>query len=251
MYRDTVDPNQDGKLRRFWPLGWIAYKHSEDTWERTGHVLIMDMDTDHNRDRDPWLILASKWPDSNADGDTDEMTIRAKQSARHDDSEIRGIFPGDSRRTPIAKIVRIGPVPLGQKVPLLKQFSSSFQFGLYREGGDRDLISSRKFSDFHPDLAHVMGWYWDDIAKEEVCYAENGKEFMRRNPATGKYRNLDLDAVPMAGQVASWGEVLEVSEAVSLRSQMQDPDARTFVSRERYKSTSASFSSVGYSTAGF
>ena len=158
---------------------------------------------------------------------------------------------GDTRRTPIAKLVRIGPVPLGQKLPLLKQFNSDFEFGLYREGGDRDLISSRKFLDFHPDLAHIMGWYWDDVAKEEVCYAENGKEFMRRNPTTGKYRNLDLDAVPMAGQIASWGEISEISEAVTLQSRMQNPDARIFVPRERHKSTSINFSSIGYSTAGF
>lgn len=53
-------------LSRFWPLGYLSYRHSEGHFERTGHVLVMDMERD--RDHHPWVVLASEWADINGDG---------------------------------------------------------------------------------------------------------------------------------------------------------------------------------------
>ena len=59
-------------LSRFWPLGYLAYKRSDGEFERTGHVLVMDMEP--NRDHHPWIVLASRWADINGDG-TDGMYL--------------------------------------------------------------------------------------------------------------------------------------------------------------------------------
>ena len=41
-----------------------------------------------------------------------------------------------------------------------------------RKQGWRDCVSSRQYKEYHPTLGHVMAWYWDKDAGEEVCYAE-------------------------------------------------------------------------------
>ena len=57
-YQMLIDPQEDSRLRRFCPLGWIAEKR--ESWHWTGHALVMDMD--RGRDRHPWVVLASEWP---------------------------------------------------------------------------------------------------------------------------------------------------------------------------------------------
>lgn len=60
-----LSSEEKGPLRRLMPLGWVTKINSPDgkEWARTGHVLGIDMDDEHGRDRHPWFVLASEWPD--------------------------------------------------------------------------------------------------------------------------------------------------------------------------------------------
>lgn len=53
-----------------------------------------------------------------------------------------------------------------------------------------------------------MPWFWDEEEKEEICYSEDGVEFMRYKPSTGMYRPPYLERVPIVGQIAMLGEVI-------------------------------------------
>lgn len=77
---------------------------------------------------------------------------------------------------------------------------------------------------FVPDLAHLMGWHWDESSKEEVCYFANGKEIIRYMPSTGKYTYFRLCQIPVDGRHAffavmassvSWASVASTSAVQS------------------------------------
>ena len=166
---------------------------------------------DRGADRHPWLVLASQWPDTNDEGPLGNFKISAEPSPRRDDPNVHGIFPGDHSRTPIARLLYLNPTDQEQakekSLPFLKQLGPNFDFGLRRDGADRVLRTTTKFRTFHPDLAHVTRWYWDQVQGQEVSYAENGNEFARYNPKNGEYQFPNLSNVPVDGQISSWGEV--------------------------------------------
>ena len=69
-------------LSRFWPLGYLLYRRSTHHFERTGHVLVMDMEP--GRERHPWIVLASQWADINGLGSDGMYTLaRAFLLARY------------------------------------------------------------------------------------------------------------------------------------------------------------------------
>ena len=88
-------------------------------------------------------------------------------------------------------------------MPFIKQICQYFEFTLERKGGDRRV----RLSKWGPGLAHVMGWYWDEKTREEVCFAKNGKEYMRYNRATGGYRYPSLNENPIDGKQSLSGEL--------------------------------------------
>jgi len=245
MYQMVIDPQQeeDQRLRRFCPLGWIAQKRGEYSVDLTGHALVMDMD--RGRDHHPWIVLASQWPN---DDHPEEFTYKAEKRTRRDDDPIHGIFPGDHTRTLVAKLIHVDEKSLTNEqraTPFLKQFGPNFSFNLWRKGGDRKVTDSRQFRDYHPDLAHIMGWFWDDKEEEEVCYAENGTEFMRYKPSTCEYKYPYLDQVPVVGQNAMFGEVLQERyphpEPASLSERMRSLDTQDEVPRCLQQSTTAGY----------
>lgn len=184
-YDILVRPTDDKKLRRFTSLGWVMQKFGDGTWEMMGHVLVMDMD--RGRDRHPWIVLAHEWTNNDGEGPRGDFKHHAPRTVKRNNPNSRGVFPGDNNRTTIAKIVQKDPVE-GDKRPILKRFDSNFQFLLARGDGDRENVRT----EFGPDLAHVMAWYRDERAKEEICYGRDGQEYMRYNTnARGyTYRNL-------------------------------------------------------------
>ncbi|CAF9940954.1 MAG: hypothetical protein HETSPECPRED_002694 [Heterodermia speciosa] len=204
----------DSRLHRCWPLGYIAYLGEEGIHHRTGHILVMDMGL--GRDHHPWIVLTSKWPGPDDDGDDGYGNLLAPAKARMDDESVRGIFRGDTRRTPVAKLVNLRGVT--SEKPFMFQFGPDFSFGLSRKGGDKNCVRTEKFLEYHPDLARVMTWYWDAKTKEEVCFDEDGKECKRYNPATGGYRDCKLDKIHPNQAIGMYGEFLdeaELNEAVS------------------------------------
>lgn len=206
MYQDVIDPQKDKPLRRFCPLGWIAQKRGEHSWDLTGHALVMDMD--RGRDRHPWIVLASQWP---SDDHPENLRYEAEGRPRRDDDPVYGIFDRDHTRTVVAKLIHIDEESYTDQkaTPFIKQFGPKLSFNLWRKGGERKVKDSTQFRDYHPDLARIMGWFWDDEQEEEVCYAENGTELMRYQPTTGKYRYPQLDQVSVAGRNAMFGEVIQ------------------------------------------
>ncbi|MCJ1393450.1 hypothetical protein MMC18_006325 [Xylographa bjoerkii] len=83
-------------LFRFKALGWIKMRNGAN-WVATGYVLVLDLQ-DHNA---PWMVLASEY--YNDDGIGDEWPTIPRLISCHD----RGtpdIWPGDTSRTPVAKL---------------------------------------------------------------------------------------------------------------------------------------------------
>ena len=187
-FRLVQSPRSGEVLRRFWPLGYLAYQRANDVWDYTGHVMVMDMEPD--RERHPWIILAPEWPDTNGEGIDGDFVFRAPRRVRLDASDVHGILPTDHRRTPIGQLIPHPDQKSITDLPFLKQFKPGFKFNVKRLVGEENYKKSRMYADHHPDLVHIMTWYWDDEEKEEVCYSEDGKEYMRYNPSL-KDPNLD------------------------------------------------------------
>lgn len=203
----------------------------------------MDMD----RGRDPWIVLALQWPDVNGD-QPEKSTYKAEKRARRDDDPNPGILPGDHTRTVVAKLIHVHEKNLTDEqkaMPFLKQFGPKLSFNLWRKGGDRKVTDSRQFREYHPDLAHIMGWFWDEEEKEEVCYAENGTEYIRCKPSTCGYRYPYLDQVSVVGQNAMFGEVVRQrllhSRPVPLPERTSSLDTQDEVPRHVQESTTAGY----------
>ena len=201
---NTVMSHNDGFLRRVWSLGFLAERLGDDHWERTGHAVVMDMGRD--RAKHPWIILASHWPNSNG-GDDGDFIVRAKSQPRRDEPGVHGIFRGDTKRTPIAKLMPLEDK--GDKRHLFKQFGPDFNLYLYRRGGlFHTVYNTKRYREYHPDLVRVMGWYWDATAKVEMCYAENGKELLCYDRVSGNYKPGDMAAATsVGGSIALFGQV--------------------------------------------
>jgi len=54
-----------------------------------------------------------------------------------------------------------------------------------------------------------MDWLWDPKTQEEVCFTADGREYMRYNRRTKKYRYPDPDW-------QSWSQQIGFSEAIPL-----------------------------------
>ena len=167
----------------------------------------MVMDMGRNRKNHPWIILASEWPDVNGDGDTGTGWFEAPRRVRLDAPDVQGIFPGDTRRTPIAKIIPVRAAK-PSTVPFLKQLGPHLSFDLYRREGERTFVKNKDYRTYHPDLVRIMSWFWDEKARQEVCYAKNGKECMRYDPSTGDYPSVNLRDISEDGSIGLFGQMI-------------------------------------------
>ncbi|KAI4281670.1 MAG: hypothetical protein L6R38_003513 [Xanthoria sp. 2 TBL-2021] len=98
----------DDKLRRFAALGWVIMQDLGGVWQKTGHVMVIDMDDRNVRHRQPWLVLASEWPADGQDLPDGGFSFYAPETVRRDDRNQAGVFPGDNNRTTICRIVPQG-----------------------------------------------------------------------------------------------------------------------------------------------
>ena len=111
-----------------------------------------------------------------------DFTIRADELVSHGQSTAPGVFPGDRDRTTVAPIIPLDGSK-GNDTPTLKQFREDSGFTLSRphsqpcEGDPEN----------GPALAHVMNWFWDPVAKQEVCYRADGPECMHHDGKTEEY----------------------------------------------------------------
>lgn len=199
-YQRSLKPVYDQQLRRFVSLGWVFRKFDDGMWEMTGHVLVMDMD--RGRDRHPWIVLAHEWPNNDNEGPHGDFKVHAPRRVRRNARDTPGVFPGDDNRTSIAKIIPMNSVE-GDDRPILKRFDPDLEFRLLRESGDRESIRT----EWGPDLAHVMDWYWNEKAKEEVCYSRDGSVYMRYDPERGEYRYPHLNDWSTDSELGLYGEL--------------------------------------------
>lgn len=70
-------------------------------WEKTGHVLVIEMDDRAVRHRQPWLVLASEWPTDGDETPESGSTLYARDEVVRGDSSVPWVFPGNHNRTPI------------------------------------------------------------------------------------------------------------------------------------------------------
>ena len=63
----TIGDDEDETLRRFASLGYVIQESEsiKEAWEKSGHVLVIDMVPKTIRNRHPWFILAHEWPTDN------------------------------------------------------------------------------------------------------------------------------------------------------------------------------------------
>ncbi|KAL8645612.1 MAG: hypothetical protein Q9226_007221 [Calogaya cf. arnoldii] len=179
--RTRFKAEHDDKLRRFAAFGWVLMQDSGGIWQRTGHVMVVDMD-DRN------------------DAPDDGFTFYAPEIVRRDDPTQAGVFPGDNNRTPICRII-----PHGRKEEkgeiILSKLGENFSFAPERKGGHRDWRQTDK----GPALARVMDWYWDPQTEEKVCYNKQGREWYRYSPRSRDYYFSDLDLDALEGEIGLFG----------------------------------------------
>ena len=199
----TIRDNDDDTLRRFASLGYVLQESRfvEGAWEKTGHVLVIDMGDRRVRHRSPWFILASEWPTDGEETGEGDFYYRAKEHVRCDDAAGPGVFPGDLDRTPIC---RIDPMTHDDERPVIRKFGKDFLFNPIRIEGCRDSDPS---SEYGPSLAHVMDWYWDPDAERQVCYTKQGLEYMRFDSETKEYSYPDLDKMLFEGEHGLFGDL--------------------------------------------
>lgn len=94
---------------------------------------------------------------------------------RDDPEEEYGILPGDANRTAVGKIVAMDNQHTG---PVLRSFGKEFEFMIVEKGD----LGGADQSVQGPALAHVMDWYQDPGSTDQICYAEEGVEYMRFHP---------------------------------------------------------------------
>ena len=182
----TFCPNEDLKLRHMMPLGWVVRITDEETrtWERTGHALVMDMD--EGRDRHPWIVLAEYWPDDPIEDE--ERFIHADQEVDDENPDTPGILPGNTYRTPLARLQHYGESKtMNKNVPVLLSLGPEYEFHAERTGGQRAKGKGKGKEQDQP-LAKIMDWYDDKERDELVCYDRRGKEYMRYNKKSKRYR---------------------------------------------------------------
>lgn len=198
--RTRFKAEDDDKLRRFAALGWVIMQNEEGAWQKTGHVMVIDMDDRDVRHRQPWFILASEWPADGEDLGDDTFTIRAPENVERNDSTQAGVFPGDNNRTPICRIVPHDRAETRGEI-ILSELGEDFNFAPERKGGHRNWRTTNK----GPALARVMNWYLDPVTQEQVCYGKQGREWTRYDPRSREYYFPDLDFDALEGEVGLFG----------------------------------------------
>ncbi|KAL8949649.1 MAG: hypothetical protein Q9222_004250 [Ikaeria aurantiellina] len=188
----TVRPSEDDKLRRFVALGWVV-RESQGVLRKTGHLLVVDMDDRSVRRRSPWIILASEWPTDGEETPAGSFTWSAEKTVIRDDQYTEGVFPGDLNQTSIAAVK---PMENSQVVPgndnMLQLFGEDFHLSLKQYGYTTNPEDG-------PALARIMEWYEDQDNGEEVCYDEEGEEYMRYNLNTRSYTFPDISTISSHG----------------------------------------------------
>ncbi|KAL8883991.1 MAG: hypothetical protein Q9215_007868 [Flavoplaca cf. flavocitrina] len=151
----------DGVLRQFKEVGCIL-ANGLNGWDKTGHVLVIDMGP--GRNRHPWIILAEQWDED--DGYLFHQ-VKVPKSIGKNSPGAKGVFPGNSDRTTIARLIPKPGTP--SPTPFLLQFGSDFQFGLDDRG------TSAVHRSKGPELARVMPWVWrlDETGLQQRCYSDD------------------------------------------------------------------------------
>ncbi|KAL8684901.1 MAG: hypothetical protein Q9218_008081, partial [Villophora microphyllina] len=138
------------------------------------------------RHHHPWLVLASEWPSDTVQmghpRDAQVYEFAEKRAKLND--EVKGVLPGDKNRTTVARLCDYGPKAAEQSSqPILKQFGKDFEFDLDVSDG------ATAGSEWGPGLAWIMEWYEEPNTLEEVCFDQEGHEYMRYDPVTKIYSN--------------------------------------------------------------
>ncbi|KAL8652350.1 MAG: hypothetical protein Q9226_004311 [Calogaya cf. arnoldii] len=221
----VIKAADDDKLRRFAALGWVLQQAGKNgKWKKTGHVLVIDMDDRDIRQRQPWLVLASEWPTDGTETSEGKFTIQAEKTVGRNDRTAAGVFPNDNNRTPICRIMPKKGKGKGN-IPVLQQLGDNFNFVPQRLGGHRSTKKSRN----GPALARVMEWYWDPVAEQEVCYTEQGLEYMRYDRRTKAYSFPDFTRLSFAGEEGLFGEIM----APASQATPEEPYGRKVTLEER------------------
>ncbi|KAL8647524.1 MAG: hypothetical protein Q9226_006394 [Calogaya cf. arnoldii] len=214
-------PNSDdGVLRQFKEVGCILADkmgiNGMNGWDRTGHVLVIDMGV--GRNRHPWIILAREW--ELVEGYEFEEK-EAPQSIGKNDSEALGIFPGHRDRTTIARLVARSGTDRSNIVPFLSRFGSNFNFSLDERGISGTMDASRG-----PELARTMPWVrrLDAPGWQQVCYSDDFgiKEYLRCDARNQRfiYPQSELGALEQQ-QTSQRGSSLPKPVPLSARSSNQ------------------------------
>ncbi|KAL8930416.1 MAG: hypothetical protein Q9208_000600 [Pyrenodesmia sp. 3 TL-2023] len=209
----VIKSSDDHILRRCTSLGWVTMETSPGCWRNTGHILVMDMDDNANRNRHPWLVLASEWPTHSNDIQDDDWDTYAEEEVIRDDSSEYGVFPCDNNRTPICSIRPMAAGSEASDKPILQQFGEHFNFEPVRTKG----VYPAVIGEDGPGLARVMDWYWDPEAGQEVCYYKDGQEYMRYDPKKGEYSYPHLDILSFVGEQSMFGELQEEEDRLRKR----------------------------------
>ena len=97
------------------------------------------------RKRNPWIVLASFWPNDGEPTWDGECEVYAEEIVDRDGKNQPGVPPGDRNRTPVGKIVN-----QSVKGSMLRAFGLDFEFDVLRQGSARGYVQSHR----GPGLAH-------------------------------------------------------------------------------------------------
>lgn len=190
MYRlkHTAAEDPERTLRRFVSLGYVLMM-IDGNWVQTGHALVLD--ADHGIKCHPWFVLSNRWwtHEENWIHEHDTEFKVPAQKVLRDDEEALGVIPleGQRNRTPIARLTHYRGKREGPE-KFVTHFGEDFCFDFARMGQDREVVRSP----WGPHLAEIMNWWWDPVREEEVCYTQDGREYLRYNPATRQYQEPEL-----------------------------------------------------------
>ena len=203
-----VPSADEDKLRRFVSLGWIV-TGDEKIWHKTGHALVVDLEP--GRERNPWIVLAKKWPNDGEDTFDGDYMEYAPEAVDRDYDFTPGVLPGDKNRTPVGKIVPFKKNKKNIKGSVLPHFGRDFKFNVMRKGSSRGYVQSKR----GPGLADVMGWYWDPKAEEEVCLTKDGHEYMRFSRETAKISYCKRATESFAGDEGAHGTIVDEHDLIA------------------------------------
>ncbi|KAL6713710.1 hypothetical protein ACLMJK_009175 [Lecanora helva] len=199
------------KLRRFFSLGYVLTGPPTATY-KTGHVLVIDLEP--GRNLNPWIVLASKYP-CDTGISVGELVSIPPEVTRDEPDTDEGVLPGDKNRTPVGKVRAMNPTNAPRE-PIVRLFSPDFKFTVVRTGSDRGY----RRSSWGPSLPSIMDWYYDPPTGHEVCFTNQGQEYMTFNPATRKISYAKSALQSYEGEVGVHGEIVGPSEFVTLEQRL-------------------------------